>query len=109
MSGENVHTLFDWLRGLSFIESQADGLFPHDLAREALTVDLRWRNPDWYKELHKRARNYYTARVSQTSGLEQQRLLYDFVFLHRENVVIRSMLEWQTGVNRAGGRWAARS
>jgi hypothetical protein len=37
--------------------------------------------------------------VSQTHGLEQQRLLYDFVFLHRDNPVIRSMLEWQPNVN----------
>ena len=99
MLGSNAGTreLFDWLRNLSFIETSAEGLFPHDLAREALAADLRWRNPDWYKELHKRARHYYSARVPQTRGLEQQRLLYDFVFLHRDNPVIRSMLAWQTG------------
>ena len=96
-SGLGTHELFDWLRGLSFIESSSEGLFPHDLARETLAADLRWRNPDWYKELHKRARNYYAARVQQTHGLEQQRILYDYVFLHRDNPVIRSMLEWQTG------------
>ncbi|MFN8598658.1 MAG: AAA family ATPase [Anaerolineae bacterium] len=97
MMSDSVHDLFEWLRGLSFIEARADGLSPHDLAREALVADLRWRNPDWYKELHKRARNYYSTRVRQTHGLDQQRLLYDFVFLHRDNAVIRSMLEWQTG------------
>jgi hypothetical protein len=98
-STSGTHELFEWLRDLSFIETSAAGIFPHDLAREALAADLRWRNPDWYKELHKRARNYYSARVSQTHGLEQQRLLYDFVFLHRDNPVIRSMLEWQPGDN----------
>ncbi len=95
----SAHELFEWLRELSFVETSAAGIFPHDLAREALAADLRWRNPDWYKELHKRARYYYSARVAQTQGLEQQRLLYDFVFLHRDNPVIRSMLEWQPGGN----------
>ena len=95
----STQELFEWLRELSFIETSAAGIFPHDLAREALTADLRWRNPDWYKELHKRARQYYSARVAQTQGLEQQRLLYDFVFLHRDNSVIRSMLEWQPSGN----------
>jgi ATP/maltotriose-dependent transcriptional regulator MalT len=95
----STHELFEWLRELSFIETSAAGIFPHDLAREALAAELRWRNPDWYKELHKRARHYYSARVAQTHGLGQQRLLYDFVFLHRDNSVIRSMLEWQPGVN----------
>jgi hypothetical protein len=93
----DAHELFEWLRELSFIEPGSFGLFPHDLAREALVADLRWRNPDWYKELHNRARNYYAARVQQSHGLEQQRILYDYVFLHRDNPVIRSMLEWQTG------------
>jgi ATP/maltotriose-dependent transcriptional regulator MalT len=95
----STHELFEWLRELSFIETSAAGIFPHDLAREALAAELRWRNPDWYKELHKRARHYYSARVAQTHGLGQQRLLYDFVFLHRDNPVIRSMLEWQPSVN----------
>ena len=95
-SSEGVHTLFEWLRALSFIESSAEGIFPHDLARETLAADLRWRNPDWYVELHHRARKYYTDRLSQTSGLAQQRLMLDTVFLHRENAVIRSFFDWQT-------------
>jgi hypothetical protein len=37
---------------LSFVELSREGLFPHDLAREALVADLRWRNPDWNMELH---------------------------------------------------------
>ena len=93
----DAHELFEWLRELSFIEPGRFGLFPHDLAREALVADLRWRNPEWYKELHNRARNYYATRVQQSHGLDQHRILYDYVFLHRDNPVIRSMMEWQTG------------
>lgn len=95
-ASEGVHTLFEWLRALSFIESSPEGIFPHDLARQTLVTDLRWRNPDWYVELHRRARKYYTDRLNQTSGLAQQRLLLDTVFLHRENAVIRSFFDWQT-------------
>lgn len=95
-TADGVHNLFEWLRELSFIESSAEGIFPHDLARETLATDLRWRNPDWYVELHNRARKYYTSRLSQTSGLSQQRLMLDTVFLHRDNAVIRSFFDWQT-------------
>lgn len=91
----DVHDLFDWLRGLSFIESGPLGLFPHDLAREALTADLRWRNRIWYAELHRRIREFYTASLENSSGLEQQRLLFDYVFLHRDNPVVKPFLEWQ--------------
>lgn len=95
-TSDGVHTLFEWLRELSFMESSPEGIFPHDLARETLVADLRWRNPDWYVELHNRARKYYTDRLNQTRGLAQQRLMLDTVFLHRENAVIRSFFDWQT-------------
>ncbi len=95
LAAPDAHELFDWLRSLSFIESGPQGLFPHDLAREALVADVRWRNPDWYTELHKRARNYYTARLAQTTGLDQQRHLSDLIFLHRDNPVVRPVFEWQ--------------
>lgn len=91
----DAHELFEWLRGLSFIEPGPLGLFPHDLAREALTADLRWRNPDWYAELHRRARNYYAARLAQTHGFEQQRVLFEYIYLHRDNPIMRPYLEWQ--------------
>jgi hypothetical protein len=89
------HELFDWLRGLSFIQAGPQGIFPHDLAREAMAADLRWRNPDWYRELHQRARNYYIAHFQQTNGAEQQRVLTDYIFLHRDNPVVRSLFQWQ--------------
>jgi hypothetical protein len=95
VSMPEVHELFEWLRGLTFIESGPLGLFPHDVAREALIADLRWRNPDWYAELHQRGRNYYAARLKQTHGQEQQRVIFDYVFLHRDNPAIRPFLEWQ--------------
>jgi hypothetical protein len=90
----DVHNLFDWLRGLSFIESGQSGLFPHDLAREVLIADLRWRNPDFYAELHHKARNYYTTRLGQTQGQEKHRVLFDYIFLHRDNPAIRPRFTW---------------
>ena len=89
----DAHELFEWLRSLSFVESGQQGLFPHDLAREALVADLRWRNPDWYAELHRRARNYHIQRVQQTRGAEQQRALIDLIFLHRDNEAVRPFFE----------------
>ena len=94
---QGTRDLFDWLRGLSFIEFSQEGIFPHDLAREALTADLRWRNPDWYTELHRRSRVYYTEQIEKTSGQAQQRFLMDLVYLHRENAAIRAFFEFQAG------------
>ena len=95
----DVYEIFDWLRGLSFIESGRTGLFPHDLVREAIAADLRWRNPDLYATLHHRARSYYHRRVQETHGQIQQRLLADLIFLHRDNSVVRPFYEWQDNDN----------
>lgn len=97
----DAHELFSWLRGLSFIESGALGLFPHDLAREALMADLRWRNPGWYTELHRRARKYYLQRLPLAQGKDQQRIFFDYVFLHRTNPLVRPHHQWQDGSSLA--------
>jgi hypothetical protein len=89
----DAHELFTWLRGLSFIDAGRQGLFPHDLVRDALAADLRWRNPDWYAELHKRARAYYMERLHQTQGISQRRILQDFVYLHRDNFLLRPFFD----------------
>lgn len=91
----DAHDLFEWLRGLTFIETRPGGLFPHDIARESLVTDLRWRNPGWYAELHRRARVHYTRRLQETQGPEQQLALFDFVYLHRDNPAVRPFFEWQ--------------
>src|SRR5262245_29941472 len=89
----DAHELFEWLRGLSFIEAGPLGLFPHDLARDTLAADLRWRNPDGYVELSRRAGTFYIKRLLQARGWEQDRLLFDFLFLHRDNPAIRPLFE----------------
>lgn len=102
----DVNDMFTWLRSLSFIESGQRGLFPHDLAREALTADLRWRHPARYAELHRRARQYYARTLQEQHGHEQQRIMFDFVFLHRESSFVRPFLEWQESGSITADRMA---
>jgi hypothetical protein len=92
---DDAHELFEWLGSLSFIEYGKDGLFPHDLVREVLATELRWRNPDWYAELHHRARAYYVKRMQQTHGEEQRHVLFGYIYLHRMNPVVRPVYDWQ--------------
>lgn len=89
------HAIFAWLRGLSFMEAERRGLYPHDLAREALAVDLRWRDPLWQVELHNRARTFYIQRFHESSEQQQRHILSDYIFLHRDNPVIQAYFDWQ--------------
>lgn len=86
---DDAHELFDWLRGLPFIEQGADGLFPHDLAREVLDADLRWRDPAGYAEMHRKVWLYLRRRMRETTGRAQQRVFFDKIHLHRSNFVGR--------------------
>jgi hypothetical protein len=95
LATEDAHELFEWLRGLSFIEATRQGLFPHDLARESLVADMRWRNPDWYGELRRRARAFYAGGLKQSSMMVQQQLLFEYIYLHRGNALVRPFFEWQ--------------
>ncbi len=80
--------LFHWLKDLSFIERGPFGLFPHDLARTAIAADLKWRNPTRYSDLHMAARRYYSDALAQLSGDAQLAILFDYIYLHRENPVV---------------------
>ena len=91
---EDAHDLFEWLRGLSFIEQGPEGIFPHDLTRDVLDIDLRWRNPERYRSMHARIRVPVLRRVEEARGLEQQRAFFDLIFLHRHNPVMKPYQHW---------------
>jgi len=87
--------LFRWLQGLSFMESGRSGISPHDLAREVLDTELRWRNSDRHGELLERASAYYDGKLQHTTGREQRALLHNHVFLHRNSPAVRPFFDWQ--------------
>jgi ATPase family associated with various cellular activities (AAA) len=101
MGVEDASELFTWLQELSFVESNKRGLYPHDLARDAICADLRWRNPDWNRELYNRIRLYYTGKFDQVSGDEMRLLLFKLNFLHRQHPMVRPYFDWQ----ESGSYW----
>lgn len=90
---DEVGELFEWLHELSFVEWNRHGLFLHEVARESLSADLQWRNPDWYRELLLRVRKFYLLRIGQTSGEAQRKLLFELNYLRRES--IRPFFYWE--------------
>jgi hypothetical protein len=91
----DAHDIFEWLRELSLMDSDNRGIFPHDMAREALATDIRWRNPDLFATLHDRARYYYLQHFANLDAPRQQQLLADYVYLHRDNPMVKPFFEWQ--------------
>jgi hypothetical protein len=96
LGAEHSYAAFQWLRNLSFIEQGPFGLFPHDLAREVLEADLRWRNLPRFREVHFQVRTHIIQQIMATSGLAQQTAIFALLFLHRNNPFMRPFYEWQS-------------
>lgn len=88
---------FDWLCGLSFIDFSATGVYPHDLVREVLLFDLRWRSPDRYAFMRRRALQYYIGRLKTGPKQDSDAVLEDYLFLHRDHVLFRPFLREHGG------------
>ncbi|WP_029215063.1 AAA family ATPase [Kallotenue papyrolyticum] len=93
---EEAPSLFAWLRSLSFIETGPAGIFPHDLVREIVETDLRWRNPESWQQLYRRVRRYIVRRFWHSSGLARQQALSDLLFLQRHHPAMKPFYDWRT-------------
>ena len=92
MDGE-ADRLFGWLRKLAFTEADASGLRLHEVVRETIEADLRWRDPDRHDAFHRRARREFGRLLREAStDAERHRALSDYADLYRHNPVVRPLL-----------------
>jgi hypothetical protein len=91
---DDAYELFTWLRGLSFVESGTAGVSPHDLARDALEADLRWRDPDGYRLVFRGIRGYINTCLRTSVGHEQQRAIFDAKYMFRRLPGVVSPVDW---------------
>lgn len=66
VSRSRARELFRWLRSLSFMITSAQGIHPHDLAREVLDRSYAWRNPRGRAAFAERARVYVLSDFVNT-------------------------------------------
>ncbi|GAA3605259.1 AAA family ATPase [Microlunatus ginsengisoli] len=78
----DCYELFRWLRARPYVQTGATGLVLHDLVREVVSRDLRWRHPERHVALHERARTEYLARLDHPDPAVQALALLDLIFLH---------------------------
>jgi hypothetical protein len=97
MAGE----LFNWLSSLTIIEKGPTGIYPHDMARDAIASELHWRNPEWYRHLHIKIQQYFISRILKHSGEKQRNLIFNLIFLHRMNPAVKNFFEFQ----ETGSSW----
>ncbi|MDA0632868.1 AAA family ATPase [Nonomuraea sp. MCN248] len=92
---DHPRPLFGWLRRLPFVESGRHGLFPHDVVRDALEADLRWRDPEGYADMHHRIHAHLAAQVRAASGQDALAAMGSLFFLHRHDGVTAEFQNWR--------------
>jgi hypothetical protein len=92
--GDGAAELFEWLRGLPFIESGRYGVYPHDVVRDLLTQDLRWRDPQGYVSLHRKIHDHLLDRVRAASGPDVIETTRSWLYLYRHASSVADYLTW---------------
>ncbi|MGP4002297.1 ATP-binding protein [Streptomyces sp. 8N706] len=95
LPGHDSGALFAWLRELPFVEAGPFGLFPHDVVREALDADLRWRDPQGYRDMHHRVRQHLVDRAHEAEGPHVLPAISALTHLHRRNGFLSRYLTWR--------------
>lgn len=93
VSEADAQTLFEWLKNMSFADVSYRGLVLHDLAREAIATDFRWRSPRSYEQTRRQISDYYGSLLQSGSPRQQEESLKDYLFLHRDREAVRLFLE----------------
>lgn len=94
---EEGESAFAWLESQPYMERGMRGLRPWDPVRRVLVADLRWRDPDRYRRWRDLARTFYQNRLLHCLPNEQEGLLFDYFFLHRESLALRDRFVWDPG------------
>jgi hypothetical protein len=96
----DAEQLFAWLRDRPFMEPVVGGIAPHDLARETLEAELRWRDPDRFRDVHRHVRDHVIARLRRERGAAQRETFADLIYLHRHNPLYAAYTTWNAAALR---------
>ncbi|MGB3444798.1 MAG: ATP-binding protein [Actinophytocola sp.] len=85
LPGEDTAALFSWLRRQPFVESSPLGLYPHEVIREILEADLRWRDPRGHADMHRRIRAHLVQRIHTAADEDVLWAVGSLFYLHRND------------------------
>lgn len=89
----DADALFGWLRGLAFTHTDSGGLRLHEVVRDTVEADFRWRDPERHDVIHRRARRVFSDRLrAAETDAKRYLALGDYVDLYRHNAVVQPLL-----------------
>ena len=79
--------VFDWLAEQSFVRVGLHGLMPHDLVRDAIDAQARWRDPPASRALQHVVSRHLIGRLQQ--GNDAAHIVFELEFLERHSALMR--------------------
>lgn len=87
-------SLFDWLASLSFMEWSPEGLFPHDLVRDAIAADMRWRHPQRTLQGAGKLLAHYLRQAQGPNATLRAQAALDIFYLNRAHPVMHRFVDF---------------
>ena len=81
--GDRAPALFAWLRAQPYVETTSLGLFPHDVVRESLVADLRWRDPEGFAAFHKELHHHLFEQLRAAPSIQLLPATAALLYLYR--------------------------
>lgn len=87
-------SLFDWLASLSFVELTPEGLFPHDLVRDAIAADMRRRHPQRTLQGSGKLLAHYLRQAQGPNSALRAQAALDIFYLNRAHPVMHRFVDF---------------
>lgn len=88
-------SLFEWLRGLSFMQAGPHGLVPHDLVREVLVADALWRDAAGSESLRRAINRHCYGRVAASTGSDRLHQQAEVLYVQRHQPHKQRFFDWE--------------
>ena len=88
----NAPQLFEWLGEQNFTRAGPRGLLPHDLVRDAIAEELRWRDPQRSRALQHAINRHLFWRIQQ--GRDVSHAAAELQFLERDSPLMRRFFDF---------------
>lgn len=97
VGGADVEAAFDWLGALTFVRRRPDGLVVHDLARDVITADARWRDPERFRALRTAIHRHLVSRLRDAPSVGR---FVDLQFMTRHSEFNAGLVDTSTELGR---------
>lgn len=84
--------LFEWLAEQSYVSSGPEGLWPHELVRDAIDEELRWRDPESSRALQHAINRHLIQQLQK--GVSISHTIFELQYLERRSPVMQHFFDF---------------